>query len=93
MDGFFVDGAGIAAASVSGFIAVGIEIENDRFAIGFFGVVFGEDGFGDDVFFGGPIAEVAVAAAFAAEREVAVDGGVGGGFTNGAFVFHDDLPA
>jgi hypothetical protein len=90
--GFFRDGTAELGGSVSGVIRlVEFEIEDYGFARGFeFGdFVFGEDGIGDDVFFGSPVAEVAVAAAFAAEREVAVDGGVRGRFADGAFVEHD----
>jgi len=89
--GFLRGGAAGMAGSVSGVIRlVEFEIEDYGFARGFeFGdFVFGEDGIGDDVFFGGPVAEVAVAAAFAAEREVAVDGGVRGRFADWAFVKH-----
>jgi hypothetical protein len=76
---------------VSGVIRlVEFEIEDYGLAGGFDvgDFVFGEDGIGDDVFFSGPVAEVAVAAAFAAEREVAMDGGVRGRFADWAFVEH-----
>jgi hypothetical protein len=89
--GFLRGGATVLAGSVSGVIRlVELEIEYYGFAWGFeFGdFVFGEEGIGDDVFFGGPVAEVAVAAALAAEGEGAVDCGVRGRFADWTFVEH-----
>jgi hypothetical protein len=92
MCGFFVEREG-EAGSVSGFIAPGeIQIEDDCFAVAVFAVVFIEDGFGDDVFFGGPVAEVAFAAAITAERKIFIHCGVGWRFAYWAFVFHCGLP-
>ena len=54
--------------------------------------VFREDGVRHDVFFGGPVSEIAVAAALAAEREVTVNGGIGGRFANRTFVEHGANP-
>jgi hypothetical protein len=76
---------------VSGVIRLVVfEVEDYGFAgrIEFFDVVFVENGVADDVLFRGPVAEVAVAAALAAEGEVDVLGGVGGSFADWAFVLH-----
>jgi hypothetical protein len=69
---------------------VEFEIEDYGFARGFdFGdFVFSEEGIGNDVFFGGPVAEVAIAAAFAAKGKVAVHGGVRGRFADWTLVKH-----
>ena len=75
-----------------GFSAAVGQIENYGFAVAFFAVVFVEDWFRDYVLFTGPISEVAFAATFAAEWEIRVDRGIGGGFTYRAFVFHVVLP-
>jgi hypothetical protein len=76
---------------VSGVIRLVVfEVEDYGFAglVEFLEVVFVEDGVGDYIFFGGPVAEIAVAAALAAEREVGVLGGVGGSFADRAFMLH-----
>jgi len=76
---------------VSGVIRLVVfEVEDYGFAgrVDFFEVVFVEDGVGDYVFFGGPVAEIAVSAALAAEGEIRVLQGVGGSFADWAFVLH-----
>ena len=78
-------------ASVSGVIRLVVfEVEDYSFPgrFDFLDVIFVENGLGDYIFFGGPVAEVAVAAALAAEGEVGVLGLVGGSFADGAFVLH-----
>ena len=77
--------------SASGVIRLVVfEVEDYSFAgrFDFLDVIFVENGVGDYIFFGGPVAEVAVAAALAAEGEVGVLGRVGGSFADGAFVLH-----
>jgi hypothetical protein len=49
-----------------------IEIEDDRLLSAFFQFLFIEDGLGDDVLFSGPVTEVPVATAFAAEWKIGV---------------------
>ena len=53
-----------------------------------FVVIFAENGFGYDIFFCSPVAQVAVAAALAAKGEVEIDLGIGGGFADGASMLH-----
>jgi hypothetical protein len=80
-----------AEASVSGVIRfVVFEVEDYSFAgrFDFLDVILVENGVGDYIFFGGPVAEVAVAAALAAEGEFGVFRGVGGSFADWAFVLH-----
>src|SRR5260370_2826146 len=69
--------AGGAAASGFGLIR-----------IRFFGRRFVNDRLGNDVAFGGPVAEIQKAAALAAKREVGMLGGVRGGFADWAMVRH-----
>src|SRR5271170_7876399 len=87
--GFFRDGAAELAGSVSGVIRlVKFQIDNYGFTrrFNFFEFVFVEDGIGDHIFFRGPVAEVAVAAAFAAKREVAMHRRVCKRFANWTFM-------
>src|SRR5271165_3676764 len=79
--------------SVSGVIRL-VEVEDYGLARGvdFVEVIFVEDGLGDQVFFRGPVAEVAVAAAFAAKREVAVHRRISRCFANRTFMKHDANP-
>jgi hypothetical protein len=73
---------------VFGLVAAVGQIENDGFAVAFFAVAFVEDWFGDYILFAGPISQVAFAATFTAKWEFRMHGGIGGGFTYWAFVFH-----
>jgi hypothetical protein len=75
-----------------GFAAAVGQIENDGFAVAVFAVVFVEDGLGDYILSAGPISQVALAASFAAKREIRMNRGIGGGFAYRAFVFHVVLP-
>jgi hypothetical protein len=54
----------------------------------FFEHLFIERRAGDDVFFGGPVAQIVLAAALAAEREFGVAFGIGGFPADWAMVFH-----
>ena len=74
-----------------GFVAVG-QIENDCFAVAFIAVVFIEDGLRHYIFLCGPVAQIAIAAAFTAKGEIAMKLGIRGRFADGAFVFHFFLP-
>jgi hypothetical protein len=65
-----------------------VEVEDYRFAVVSGGFFFVEHGIGNDVLFAGPIPEVQIAAAFAAEGEVGLLLGVGGLLADGAEVFH-----
>jgi hypothetical protein len=51
-------------------------------------VIFAENGFGNDIFFGGPVAQVLHLAAFAAKRELGMDLGVGRFLTDRTAVLH-----
>src|SRR6266852_3951065 len=51
-------------------------------------VIFAENGLGNDIFFGGPVAEVAHAAALTAKGEIAVHLGIGWCLANRATVLH-----
>src|SRR5260370_34788466 len=62
--GFFCAGAGLGEASVVAVMGLGR-------IVGLV-VIFAENGLGNDIFFGGPVAEVAQAAALAAKGEVGV---------------------
>src|SRR5579864_6313876 len=62
-------------------------------------VIFAENGLGNDIFFGGPVAQIAVAATLAAKREIRVRLGVGRSLANrtavshGPFVAADSVPS
>jgi hypothetical protein len=57
--------------SVFGIMGTG-QIQNDGFVLAFAPFVFVKNGFGDDILFRSPVAEIEQAAALAAEREVCV---------------------
>src|SRR6267143_4421627 len=85
--GFSRRASGVAAASVFAVIRF-VQIKYDGLAVapGEFFLV--ENRIGDDVFFAGPISQVAPTAALAAKRKIRVNRGVGLNFADGAFVFH-----
>jgi hypothetical protein len=73
-----------------------VEVKDDGFTrgihrsvVGRFVFVFVKDGIGHDVFFSSPVAQIAVATALTAEREVRIQRRIRGSFADGAFVFHD----
>src|SRR6267142_3799820 len=79
--------SGAAAASVFAVIRF-VQIKHDGLAVapGEFFLI--ENRIGDDVFFTGPISQVALPAALAAKRKILMNSGVGLNFADGAFVFH-----
>jgi hypothetical protein len=65
-----------------------VEIEDDGLPITLRGFFFVEDRVGNNIFFTGPVSEVKIAAACAAEGEVDVRLGVGRLLADGANVSH-----
>src|SRR5260370_21208038 len=78
--GFFCAGAGLGEASVVAVMGLGR-------IVGLV-VIFAENGLGNDIFFGGPVAEVAQAAALAAKGEVGVHFCIGSRLANRATMLH-----
>src|SRR5713226_33904 len=78
--GFFCAGAGLGEASVVAVMGLGR-------IVGLV-VIFAENGLGNDIFFGGPVAEVAQAAALTAKGEVGVRLGIGWSLANRATMLH-----
>src|SRR6516165_9727664 len=79
-------GAAAGFGSVDGVIGFWLALR--RSALGFRSFFLVENGIGDDVFFGGPVAKVEQPAALAAEGEFSVAGRIRGLFADGADVFH-----
>src|SRR6266850_3453791 len=78
-----------ASGTASVFAAIRFfQIKDDGLAVAPGDFFLIENRVGDDVFFAGPISQVALPAALAAKRKVRMDRGVGLGFADGAFVFH-----
>src|SRR6266446_5233050 len=77
-----------AAASVFAVIRF-VQIKDDGLAVAPGDFCLIENRIGDDVFFAGPIAQVAFPAALAAKRKVRMNRGVGLNFADAAFVFHE----
>src|ERR1700730_659312 len=78
--GFFSAGAGRREASGVGVIGFGR-------IVGLV-VIFAENRLGNDIFFGGPVAEVAHAATLAAKRKIGVHLGIGWSLANRASKLH-----
>src|SRR6266850_178091 len=78
-----------ASGAASVFAAIRfVQIKDDGLGVALGDFRFIENRIGDDVFFAGPVAQVALPAALAAKRKVCMNRGVGLDFTNGASVFH-----
>src|SRR5580693_5933743 len=94
--GFFCGVVTPAGTSVVGVIGFAVPIEIFVFVRSFlFALLFGrvefahiEHRFGHDVLLGGPVAQTAVAAAFAAKGKVRVALRIGRRLANGAAMFH-----
>jgi hypothetical protein len=71
---------------------LGVEIENDGLLVFIDQVIFVEDGLRDNVFLCGPVAQVFLTATVTAKREIFALFGIGGIFTNGAVMFHENSP-
>src|SRR5690348_1123662 len=56
-------------------------------------VIFAENGLGNDIFFRGPVAEIAVPATFAAKWKISMNLGIGWCLTNRTSVLHGSASA
>src|SRR5580692_7660724 len=82
----------VGAVLPSAFVVIRVfELKNNGLALAFCKFFFVEDGIGNHVFLGRPIAQVAFAAALAAKGEVCVNRRVRLNLTDGTFVFHGVL--